>query len=235
MVALSETAPTIEELFAFMREAESRFRTLRMRIVERTQAAGGPTERRTEVWLAHPGRAKVIENRVSAEGPATYFVWVSDGERVRTYDSATNVTTDRAHRHVPGEIDARELPDFARVVRPTTELPMESLPDAFVHPAGLTRNLATGRVVLVGQANIAGREALVLEVAHPRATLIETDRADRTVTLAVDRATGIVLLLEERVGSAVTRHAEVAHLEPDAPVRDEVFTVHVPADAVTIF
>jgi hypothetical protein len=111
---------------------------------------------------------------------------------------------------------------------------MESLPDAFVHPAGLTRNLATGRVVLVGQANIAGREALVLEVAHRGRRSSRPTARTGTVMLAVDRATGIVLLLEAR---RRCRHPprRGGHLEPDAPVRDEVFTVHVPADAVTIF
>ena len=242
VIALPETAPGIEELFAFMREAERRFRTLRMRIVERTQTAAGPTETSVELWLAHPGRAKVIENRPipgtarsADEASKSYHVWVSDGERVRTYDSATNVTTNRPHRHVPDEIADRSLPTFARVVPPITELPMESLPEAFVHPAGLARNLATGRVSLVGQAHIAGREALVLEIAQPRTTIIETDRPDRSVVLGVDRDTGVVVLLEERVGETVTRRAEVTYLEPDAPIRDDAFTIHVPADAVTIF
>jgi hypothetical protein len=242
-IALPETAPSIEELFAFMREAERRFRTLRMRVVERTQTAAGPTETLVELWLAHPGKAKVIENRPihgvptkpGGEAPTSYWVWVSDGERVRTFDSATNVATDRAHRHVPDEIDDPQLPAFARVLLPITELPMESLPEAFVHPAGLARNLATGPVTLVGQAHIAGREALVLEISHPRTTLIETDRSDRSVILGVDRETGVVTLLEERVGDVVTRRAEVTYLEPDAPIRDDVFTIHVPADAVKIF
>ena len=237
-IALPETAPSIEELFAFMGEAERRFRTLRMRIVERSLTALGPMETTIQLWLAHPGLAKVIENRPQqrqGEGTAPYSLWVSDGRRVRTYDSATNVATDRPRRHVPDEIADPSLPAFARIVPAITELPMESLPEAFVHPTGLARNLATGRVALVGQAHIAGREALVLEIGHPRTTLIETDRPDRTVVLAVDRETGVVMLLEERVGDTVTRHAEVTYLEPDAPIRDDVFTIHVPADAVSIF
>jgi hypothetical protein len=44
-----------------------------------------------------------------------------------------------------------------------------------------------------------------------------------------------VTLLEERVGDTVTRRAEVTYLEPDAPIRDDAFTLHVPSDAVTIF
>jgi hypothetical protein len=236
ILAMREAAPTIEELFAFMSEAERRFRTLRMRIVERSQTAVGWIETSIELWLAHPGRAKVIENRHAPDGgEASYYAWVSDGRRVRTYDSATNVATDRPHRHVPEEIDDPNLPAFARVVPPLTELPAESMPDAFVHPAGLARNLATGHVVLTGQAQVAGRESLIVEVDHPRATLIETDLPDHGVVLGVDREIGVVTLLEERVGDVVTRRGQVTHLEPDAPIRDEVFTIHVPADAVRIF
>jgi outer membrane lipoprotein-sorting protein len=240
MLALPETAPTIEQLFAFMREAERRFRTLRMRIVERRQTAAGPAETTVEIWLAHPGRAKVIENRPvpgapAGDGRGTYSVWVSDGMRVRTYDAGSNIATDRSHRHVPEEIGDPGLPRFARVEPSITELPMESLAEAFIHPAGLARNLATGRVTLTGQVRIAGREALVLEVETPRATLIETDLPDRWVILGVDRETGVVMLLEERVGETVTRRAEVTDLEPDAPIRDEAFTIHVPQDAVRMF
>ena len=236
MVALPATAPSIDELFDFMRDAERRFRTLRMRVVDRANTAHGPIDTTIELWLAHPGRAKVIENH-AARGtrPASYSVWVSDGRRVRTYDSGSNVATDRTHRHVPEGINDPSLPWSSRVVPPITELPAESLPEAFVHPAGLTRNLATGSVALVGQATIAGREALLLEVDAPRATLIETDRPDHAEVIGVDRATGIVLLLEERVADAVTRRAEVTYLEPDARVRDEDFVIHVPEDATPIF
>jgi hypothetical protein len=236
MVALPATAPTIDQVFDFMRDAERRFRTLRMRIAEHSNTAYGPIDTTIELWLEHPGRAKVIENRPATAGrSASYTLWVSDGRRVRTYDSEANITTDRAHRHVPEGIDDPSLPFSSRVVPPITELPAESLPDAFVHPAGLTRNLATGRVVLFGQSTIAGREALLLEVEAPRATLIETDRPDHTEILGVDRATGIVTLLEDRVGDAVTRHAEVTYLEPDARVRGEDFVIHVPEDATPLF
>ena len=60
-------------------------------------------------------------------------------------------------------------------------------------------------------------------------------RPDRSVILGVDRETGVVTRLEERVGDTVTRHAEVTYLEPDAPIRDDVFTIHVPGDAVKIY
>jgi hypothetical protein len=236
MVALPATSPSIDDLFEFMRDAERRFRTLRMRIVDRANTAYGQIDTTIELWLAHPGRAKVIENHPARGArPATYTLWVSDGRRVRTYDSGSNVTTNRAHRHVPEGIDDPTLPRSSRVLPPLTELPAESLPEAFVHPAGLTRNLATGDVSLFSQATIAGREALLVEVVAPRATLIETDRPDHSQLLGVDRATGIVTLLEEHVGDTVTRRAEVTYLEPDARVRNEDFVIHVPEDATPIF
>lgn len=234
-VALAATAPAIDELFAFMRDAERRFATLRMRIAERRETAAGPRTSTIELWLRHPERAKVITTTENEDGRAVYEVWLSDGEHVRTYDAATNVTTLRPHRRIPEGIDDPDLPATSRVHAPVTELPMESLPDAFVHPQGLTRNvLASGPVALVGQATIAGREALLLEARHPRASHRENDRADRSVLVGVDRATGVVTLLEERTGDAVARRAEVTYLEPDAPIADDVFTVHVPAGAKRI-
>ncbi len=41
IVALDQGIPTVAELFTFMRDAELRFETLRMRIEERTQTARG--------------------------------------------------------------------------------------------------------------------------------------------------------------------------------------------------
>ena len=42
VAALPGGLPTLDELFDFMRDAELRFATLRMRIVETTTTAGGP-------------------------------------------------------------------------------------------------------------------------------------------------------------------------------------------------
>lgn len=235
-VTLPATAPAIDELFAFMRDAERRFRSLRMRIADRRETAAGPVISAIELWLRHPERAKVITTTEGEDGRSIYEVWLSDGEHVRTYDSATNVATVRPHRRVPEGIDDPQLPDFARVHRPVTELPMESLPEAFIHPHGLTRNvLASGPVTLVGQTRLAGREALLLEARHPRTAHWEGDRPDRTLLVGVDRETGVIVLLEERVGEVVTRRAEVTHLEPETPIADETFTLHVPADAQRIF
>ena len=47
--ALNRGTPTVGELFDFMRDAELRFETLRMRIVELAWAAGGELRTETEV------------------------------------------------------------------------------------------------------------------------------------------------------------------------------------------
>ena len=67
------------------------------------------------------------------------------------------------------------------VYRPLTALPMETLPDTFVHPAGFCQNvLATGRCWVSGTTEIACREAVVLDCDHPRT--IEVGPTDPTIT-----------------------------------------------------
>jgi len=96
------------------------------------------------------------------------------------------------------------------------------------------RALASSAVVEIACV-VDPSDAAAAQVDAPRATLIETDRPDHSHVLGIDRETGIVTLLEERVGDAVTRRAEVTYLEPDARVRDEDFVIHVPEDATPIF
>ena len=60
IVAPPADAPTLAELFVFMAEAELRFETLRMRIVDRTWTARGEETEVSEVWLRHPSNAKVL-------------------------------------------------------------------------------------------------------------------------------------------------------------------------------
>ena len=82
--------------------------------------------------------------------------------------------------------------------------------DTFVHPHGFCRNvLATADLTLRGTARLADREVYVLRADHPRSTEVLTDRPDRWLELAVDRLSGLVLLLAEHVGDQLTRHAEV--------------------------
>src|SRR6187399_368812 len=52
--------PTLAQLFTFMRDAELRFETLRMRIEEQTATTLGDQTFATDVWLRHPGWARML-------------------------------------------------------------------------------------------------------------------------------------------------------------------------------
>jgi len=232
---LHGTQPTSSELFRFMAEAELRFASQRMRIVDRRFGAGGEQVETSEVWLRHPGRAKVIASR--AEGGRDFDVWVSDGETVRTYDARSHMATSRVRPARPVGADDERLPGFARIYVPVTPLPPETLATTFVHPHGFCRNvLATGLVRELGTtALVQDREALILRCDHPRTSHVLTDRPDHWLEVGVDRQTGMILLLAEHVGGRITRHGEVVALSLDEPLGDELFTVHVSADATTIY
>jgi hypothetical protein len=59
VAALSRDLPSVEQLFTFMRDAELRFETLRMRIEERTFTAEGERLMAIDLVLRHPGQARV--------------------------------------------------------------------------------------------------------------------------------------------------------------------------------
>jgi outer membrane lipoprotein-sorting protein len=227
---------SVEALFTFMRDAERRFETLRMRVEEVKAAAGGDVVVATEVLLEHPARARVTTTEPAGDLTGNYEVWLSDGARVRTYSARHRLATDRPVRPRVRGADAADLPGFARVYRPLTPLPMESLPDLFVHPAGYCQNvLATGRCDVLGTAGIVDREAILLRSAHPRAVERWADRPDFAIELLVDRETGCILRLTELMGEAVTRDARVVVFEPDAPLPPSAFELAVPEGATTIF
>src|SRR5215211_9317749 len=78
IVALRDELPSVDELFTFMRDAELRFRTLRMRIEEHSFTARGEDVVTSEVMLEHPGRAKVLSSLGVADVAAVdYDVWIS--------------------------------------------------------------------------------------------------------------------------------------------------------------
>ena len=147
VVALTGDLPTVTELFDFMRDAELRFATLRMRIEERVHTTRGEETAIVEVALRHPGEAKVTTTREHAtSGKAEYEIWISDGDLVRTYAAAHRLGTQRPIRNRPRGLADRDFPGSSKVYEPLTALPMETLPDTFVHPAGFCQNvLATGR------------------------------------------------------------------------------------------
>ncbi len=236
IVALSEALPTVSTLFTFMRDAERRFGTLRMRIEERTTTARGSEVAISDLTLQHPGRAKVLTSGSSNRVGGNYEVWVSDGETVHTFTSSRRVGTRRPVRNRVRGLNQDELPGWTKVYEPITQLPMESLPELFVHPAGFCQNvLATGACDVSGTTEVAGREAIVLECAHPRTIERIGDRADFAVRIAVDRRDGVILRLEESMGGSVTRDAVVTSYQPDAPLPPDALTFTFPPDTTLIY
>lgn len=236
IIALPQILPTVTELFDFMRDAELRFATLRLRIEERSQTARGDDVVAMDAVLRHPGEAKVTTTRATGAAKAEYEVWISDGDLVKTYASAHGLGTQRPVRNRPRGLDDPDLPGTSKVYEPVTALPMETLPETFVHSAGYCQNvLATGRCTVTGTGIVAGREAILLECDHPRTTELAGDRPDFHISIAVDRDTGVVLRLTESIGGAITRDAEVIELSPDAPLPPAVFQFVFPTGTTMLY
>jgi outer membrane lipoprotein-sorting protein len=236
IAALHGELPSVEALFDFMRDAELRFETLRMRIDERATTARGEELIVCEVALQHPGLAKV-QTSVPARGTAgNYEVWISDGVTVRTFAADRRVGTRRPVRRRIRGLDDGDLPGRSRVYAPRTRLPMETLPELFIHPAGYCQNvLATGACEVTGATQVAGREAVVLECAHPRTIERIGDRPDFMIRIAVDRRDGVILRLEESMGRVVTRDAAVTSYLPNAPLPSGTFDFTFPSDTVFVY
>jgi hypothetical protein len=237
VVALRAELPTVDELFTFMRDAELRFDTLRMRIEEHAWNTRGEEVAFVDVALRHPGEVKVLSS-IRADGTAgSYDVWVSDGTTVQTYVASRKLGTRRPVRPmVRGVADARDLPGRSRVYTPLTALQMESLPELFIHPAGYCQNvLGTGSCAVTGATDVAGREAVVLECDHPRTVEVVADRRDFHVRIAVDRADGVILRLEESIAGRVTRDAIVTSYIPNAPLPPSAFAFSFPSDTTFLY
>jgi hypothetical protein len=236
IIALSDDLPSVEALFTFMRDAERRFRTLRMRIEERTTTARGDGLTVIEVAIRHPGEAKVLTSRPVDGTTGNYEVWVNDGKMVATFAASRRVGTRRPIRNRVRGLDQDELPGWTKVYVPVTRLPMESLPELFVHPAGYCQNvLATGVCEITGTTEVAGRAAIVLECAHPRTIERVGDRSDFAIRVAVDRRDGVILRLEEAMGDVVTRDAAVAFYQPDAQLAPGALDFTFPSDTTFIY
>jgi hypothetical protein len=237
IAALRDDLPSIEELFTFMRDAELRFRTLRMRIEEHTFTARGEDVVSIDVTLEHPGRAKILSSLGAGDVAATeYDVWLSDGETVQAYTASRKVGTRRPMRPRPRGLESSDFPGASKVYTPVTALQAESLPDLFLHPAGFCQNvLATGDCRITGTTVVAGREAIVLECDHPRTVEVTADRPDFAIRVAVDRSDGVILRLEESQGSRVTRDAIVVTYSPDAALTPSAFAFSFPSDTTFIY
>ena len=236
VAALRDELPSVEALFDFMRDAELRFSTLRMRIEERTTTARGAEVVVSELTLQYPGQAKVLTS-VPASGTAGHYeVWVSDGKTVRTFAASRRVGTKRPVRARVRGLDNDDLPGHAKVYEPRTQLQMETISDLFIHPAGYCQNvLATGACEVTGTTEVAGREAIVLECAHPRTVERIGDRPDFVIRVAVDRRDGVILRLEESIGERVTRDAVTTSYLPNATLPPGALDFDFPSDTTYIY
>lgn len=231
----SDRAPELEELFTFMRDAELRFSTLRLRIDERSGTARGASVVTSELLLRHQGEARVTTSEDGRGTAGNYDLWLSDGETVRTYSAQHKLGTRRPVRHSIRGLD-RDFPGRSRVYVPLTPLPMETLPDTFVHPAGYCQNvLSTGPCWISGTDRVGQRPAVVVECDHPRTIEMAADRPDFHIQIAVDRADGVILRLVETIGGAVTRHAEAVEYAPDASIPESAFNWEFPSGTTMLY
>lgn len=236
VTALPAGLPTVEELFTFARDAERRFETLMLRIEERTFGARGEQVETMDVAIRHPGHARVVTGRPGSGAAGHHELWISDGEIVRTFSAAHKLGTSRPVRNRVRGLDPWEYPGRSTVYDPITPLPMETLAELFVHPAGYCQNvLATGDCWVAGTEKIAGREAIVVECLHPRAVEREVDRPDYAVQVAFDRLDGFITRMVESVGSDVTRIAEVVHVDPDAALPPTTFDFEFPEGTTILY
>jgi outer membrane lipoprotein-sorting protein len=234
--ALPEGLPNLDRLFEFMRDAELRFTTLRLRILERATTTRGVDVTQVDVMLRHPGHAKVTTTRPEQIVGGPYEIWISDGDIVRTYAAAHRLGTQRPIRNRPRGLDDRDFPGSAKVYEPVTPLPMETIPETFVHPAGYCQNvLATGRCSVTGSEMVLGREAIWIRCDHPRTVEIDGDRPDYRIDVAVDRELGVMLRLIERIGGTVTRDAEVTEIGPDVSLPPSAFDFVFPTGTTMLF
>ena len=236
IAALPAGLPTVAELFDFVRDAETRFATLRMRIVDRRWASRGEEATTMDVVLRHPGAAKVTTTLPGPIVGGPYEIWITDGDLVRTYSSSHHLGTQRPIRNRPRGLSDPDFPGTSMVYEPVTALPAETLPDTFVHPAGFCQNvLATGPCTVTGTDLIGGREAILLTCDHPRTMGLQGDRPDFQLTIGVDRDTGVLLRLIETIGGVVARHAEVTDLAPDAPLQPSTFEFVFPSGTTLLY
>ena len=233
---LPESTPALNELFSFMAEAELRFESLRLRIVDRLITAHGEETVTHDIWLRHTGSAKVVSTR-GASGEGDYDVWVTDGQTVSTFNALGRTATKRRAPHAPVGVDHPDLPRNSRIYLPQTALPNETVADTFVHPNGLCRNvLTTGTIYRTGTAALAGgRETMLLRCDHPRSSQLLLDRPDHWLEVGVDTQTGMLLLLAEHVGDRITRHAEATSVRLDETIPYSAFTIHTSSDTRTIY
>jgi hypothetical protein len=177
VAALRTELPTVNDLFTFMRDAEQRFETLRMRLEEHSWTARGEEVLIHDVAVRHPGEAKVLTSTTDEGSTDGYEAWVTDGTTVQTYVASRKVGTRRPGRPtVRGVTEDGDLPGRSRVYVPVTLPDGDAArpvppPRRVLPERARDRRLPRDRTTSVG-----GREAIVLECDHPRTIELTADR-----------------------------------------------------------
>jgi hypothetical protein len=76
---------------------------------------------------------------------------------------------------------------------------------------------------------------VIVECAHPRTIEMAADRPDFRIRIAVDRADGVILHLEESIGGVVTRDARVTEYAPDAALPPNAFDFAFPTGTTKLY
>jgi len=118
VVSLPAGEPSVGELFTFMRDAELRFRTMRMAIEERTYGARGEQVVAIDVQIQHPGRARVVTSEPARGVAGGQELWLSDGETVWTYSAEHRLGTKRPVRNRVRGLNDGDFPGWARSTSP---------------------------------------------------------------------------------------------------------------------
>ena len=220
-------------LFTFMRDAELRFSTLRMRIEEHAWTARGEEVLVHDVTLRHPGEVKVLTSRARRRHDRR-LRGLGLGRRPpsrptsRRARSGTRRPVRPTVRGVSGKSD---LPGRSRVYVPLTAAPDGDAARAVHPPGGLLPERARRRATAgsTGSTTVAGREAIVLECDHPRTIEMTADRPDFAIRISVDRSDGVILRLEESIGGQVDPRRDRDQLRARRAAAAVGVRVHVPA------
>ena len=227
------------ELFTFMRDAELRFATLRMRIADTSRrprvARRSRTSRSASATRAH---AKVTTSRAGREVGGDYEIWISDGDLVRTYAGAHKLGTQRPIRNRPRGLDDNDLPGFAQVYEPVTLLPIETLPDTFVHPGGFCQNvLSTGRCTVTGTDRgdrARGDPARLRPSANDRARRRPT-RTSSCIDRGRSRDRRHPSARRDRSATTSAATPRWCDLDPDAPLPPSAFEFVFPSGTTMLY
>ena len=168
--------------------------------------ARGDERRPPRTGSSSPGRARVTTRRDEQEPSRDYEVWLLGDGTVTTYLAAATWPAAGRCSARWSAWTSRDLPGFARQRTPLTALPTGQ-PGGRVRPSPWTLPQRSRDRAARGGRPGGDPDARPSSCAaeHPRASKVLVDRPDRSIEVAVDRRTGLLLRLSERL--AVKRYA----------------------------